>query len=319
MDHLRKFLLGELNETEKSALEERIFLDDTLFDELRAAEDELISAYVQGELPRRQRRRFQKYFLALPSSREKLAFVQTLHRAVENETPKAASLHQGVAKKIGGWLEGIKDGVFSLRPATQLAGLAVLLLLGVNSAWLFHQISELQEHVTALTGRQRELLEASSDLRQQLVQQNQQAKTLSEQLTIEEKRRKELEQELARLSQDPGEMLAFLLEPGRLRADEGERHRLRIPATARHIRLQLIAESVGQATTYRAILRSVSGEEVWSRSGLDYTAQPWGVEVWAELPASVLASDDYILTLSGREQNGPWYVVARYSFGVLRQ
>jgi hypothetical protein len=81
-DLRRKYLLGELDERTRAALEERLFAgDDALSVDLQAAEDDLIDDYVRGRLTRTERRRFEAALPGVPSRRRKLAFAGALARA----------------------------------------------------------------------------------------------------------------------------------------------------------------------------------------------------------------------------------------------
>lgn len=49
-DELVSYLLGELTKAKRAALKERIAGDDSLFEQVRDLEEDLIDAYVRGEL-----------------------------------------------------------------------------------------------------------------------------------------------------------------------------------------------------------------------------------------------------------------------------
>lgn len=77
-----RYLLGELAEDEQRRFEEEFMTGARTFEELQAAEDELVDGYVKGALTPRERERFEAYFLATPERRRRLAFARTLHRYV---------------------------------------------------------------------------------------------------------------------------------------------------------------------------------------------------------------------------------------------
>jgi hypothetical protein len=81
-DTLVAYLLGELRGKEKDSLEQQYFQDDDLFEYLRALEDELIDGYLQNRLSARQRRQFERHFLASPLGRERLESAKALMGAV---------------------------------------------------------------------------------------------------------------------------------------------------------------------------------------------------------------------------------------------
>jgi hypothetical protein len=65
-DHARyrSYLLGEMPEEERLAVEERYFADEDVFAAVLAAEDELVEAHLDGTLTAGERARFERVFLA---------------------------------------------------------------------------------------------------------------------------------------------------------------------------------------------------------------------------------------------------------------
>jgi len=72
------YLLGRLPDADRVALEERLFEDGSLDDQLVATTDELIHAYLRGELAPEDRQPFESHFLAAPDHRERLDFMRHL-------------------------------------------------------------------------------------------------------------------------------------------------------------------------------------------------------------------------------------------------
>src|SRR5262245_414911 len=82
---LREFLLGEVSEEQRSALEERFLADDEFSAELGAAEDELIETYLRNELSADDRREFETTFLAQPRRRERVLMMKGVIAAATAE------------------------------------------------------------------------------------------------------------------------------------------------------------------------------------------------------------------------------------------
>jgi hypothetical protein len=78
IERLWRFLLNELSEPERIAIEDEFFVDDDRLAIVESAEDELIDAYARGELPEERRQRFEKRFLATASQRARVAFASAL-------------------------------------------------------------------------------------------------------------------------------------------------------------------------------------------------------------------------------------------------
>ena len=72
---IREYLLGKLSEAEEEKIEERLMVEDELFDELEASKDELVEEYCGGELDEPERRWLEDHFLASPEGRQRQAFV----------------------------------------------------------------------------------------------------------------------------------------------------------------------------------------------------------------------------------------------------
>src|SRR6266545_3283085 len=82
-DELVQYLLGRMPEQERLELEERLFTDEELDEELLATTDDLIRAYLAGELSEADRARFETHFLASPENREHADLMRDVLHAVE--------------------------------------------------------------------------------------------------------------------------------------------------------------------------------------------------------------------------------------------
>jgi hypothetical protein len=80
---LVEYLLGGLPPEERADVEEGLFADDELDDELQATRDDLIQAYLAGKLSPQDRARFESHFLASDRHRGRLVFVRDLLAAVD--------------------------------------------------------------------------------------------------------------------------------------------------------------------------------------------------------------------------------------------
>ena len=74
---MMRYLLGDVSDEERVQLEERYFVDDGVFEQLSALEDELIDDYIRGELAESQRKQFELHFLTSVERRQKLAFAES--------------------------------------------------------------------------------------------------------------------------------------------------------------------------------------------------------------------------------------------------
>ncbi len=91
---IRQYLLGELPETERQELEQRLFADDEFFDRLLDFENELFDGYARGELSAADKQLFETRFQANPQAAEQLAFARSLARMGANAGGGARPLHR---------------------------------------------------------------------------------------------------------------------------------------------------------------------------------------------------------------------------------
>ena len=128
-DRIAAYLLGELSEADQRMIEDRSFADDAFFDRLEFAEDELIDAYVRGDLGGDERSRFERHFLQSPRRKQRLEIALAL---AEHFGGRAA---QSVRRS---WLTRIGERAGSLgrhRGLTPAACVLTLVFAGLSS-WL---------------------------------------------------------------------------------------------------------------------------------------------------------------------------------------
>jgi hypothetical protein len=88
---LAEFLLGRLASDEQAELEEKVFVDDDFEEQLDATADDLIHAYLEGELSADDRDAFETHFLTSLKHRDRFTFVQDLLAAVQRSPAAPAA------------------------------------------------------------------------------------------------------------------------------------------------------------------------------------------------------------------------------------
>jgi hypothetical protein len=86
-DQLIRFLLGELDQREQAEVEDRYFADTSRFERLLAVEDDLVDAYVRGELPRARAQALEHRASRVASLRRKIQIARGLQSYVEEHGP----------------------------------------------------------------------------------------------------------------------------------------------------------------------------------------------------------------------------------------
>lgn len=89
-----RYLFDELEEKDRFEFEDRMLLDQELYERMQVVEMNLIDGYVREELSPEERARFVRHFLAFPDNEEKVAaaraFHESLRRVHEREEASAA-------------------------------------------------------------------------------------------------------------------------------------------------------------------------------------------------------------------------------------
>jgi hypothetical protein len=75
---IREYLLGHLSEEEQEKIEERLMVDDDLFEELEISKGELIEEYCAGELDEKEHQWFGGHYLATPEGKRRYTFTSAL-------------------------------------------------------------------------------------------------------------------------------------------------------------------------------------------------------------------------------------------------
>jgi hypothetical protein len=135
-DVLKLYLLGRLEPEEQERLEKQLLTNDEYFEELLAAEDELIDSYVRGDLSEWERESFAQHFLAASERRQKLSFAETLHRYV-----KVASVAEPPPAIVYGrrppvWKRLIPASLHNQKPLLGLSVAAASVIVIFGASWL---------------------------------------------------------------------------------------------------------------------------------------------------------------------------------------
>jgi len=280
---MMRYLLGGVSDEEQVRLEELYFVDDRVFEEVAALEDELIDAYVRGELSDTQRKQFELNFLNSAERRRKLAFAESFTQYL-SLAPAATTAAEPETwpNRITGWL-GIHGS--TARWAFAAAG-AVVLLVG---AGLVRENWRLRTQLRQMQAEQTELRQREDQLNRQLA--------LHNEPPIRSAPGK-APAEMAGAQPQSLPIVALALAPGLLRGDT-EQKTLLIPHGPHLVQLQLALEDNQSYGSYLATLETAEGTRIWSKAGLKTTPQGETHIVALEMPSSLLGNKDYILKLRG--------------------
>jgi cell division protein FtsB len=300
-----RYLLGELTESQRAELEDRLLESEEAFERVSIAEDELIDEYLRGELSGGGRERFEKDYLADPEHREKLEFARTLRERLASPLP------------IQKWQTSVRRSssspVRSPRIALDLALAAAALFLLTAGSFLGFQYLRSRRQLDRAAVRTEALERQERAMRQEIADLKARNDRLAQQIELTR----------SRLSATPSPPLqpetlvaSFVLTASLVR-DIRETQTLGLPRGVKEVRLTLQIRE-GPDGPYRAILRTVDGAKIWSAGSLKARGEASRKSVVVSLPATALASDDYILTLSRVSAGGEMQDVADYYVRVKK-
>ncbi len=110
---VRRYLLGQLTEPETEALEAEYFARAEALEQVWGVENDLVDAYVAGELEAGERAAFEAHYLASPLHRDRVASARALREAIAGAPRVAAprarplmpwlALAAGILLILGAW------------------------------------------------------------------------------------------------------------------------------------------------------------------------------------------------------------------------
>ncbi|MGH7597744.1 MAG: hypothetical protein ACREOI_15450 [bacterium] len=311
---MRRYLLGELPEEEKQAVEEFYFADRDVFEQLQALEAELIHDYVRDDLPAPVRAQFEKHFLISNERRRRVALAKEYMQAIDNELARNVAVEPAAP-----WWQSVREFLRFSNPGFRyaLAGVAVLLVM-VHSTRLMLESGRLQDELRQDEAERIALQQREQSLQQQLSQQQNQSSNLAQQLEQERNQRRQFERELNPLKRPPAPMPSFALTSPDAARGVGERPtRLVIQPKADSIRFQLNFKSGKDYDLLRVTLEADYGRELWRQDIDQHTHYAEGRKaVVMMLPATILSPGDYKITLAGADEAGEFEAIEFYKFSV---
>lgn len=319
LERLRRFLLGDIAEAEREAIERQCLAEHSLiFDQLVALEDELRFDYLQGRLSPADHARFERRYAATPEGRSKLAYAQAVMLSAD-----AAPVSPSPRAQAKTW-----------GSLVVLAGLgAAVVALAVVAGLQFSAARQLREDLAqaqagssidseALVNLQAEVTRTQAALTKAQTA----ATAASEELAKEQARRQDVELQLASFKRPlttpvatptPAPMAAAVaaltLKPGLLSASQ-DIARIDNQIVAKGLQLSLtLPGGSGNYPMYAAALLSAEGRPIWTQAHLTRS----GRIVSFMIPAGRLKRADYQVLLRGIMNDGRPEDLAGYAFKVL--
>jgi hypothetical protein len=329
---LTQYLLGALSEEEADRLDEMSITDDTFAARLQAVENDLVDAYVSGELSGQALEDFKSYYFGSSKRREKVALAQGLQSLTGRTQfskqplrPQQEVSAASISDKSGPG-KGFLRGYFfmpGLAMRWRMAAAVLLILLAggwliVDNLRLRNQIHQAQVERDALQRREQEL-------QAQLREQGSSASQAEEELASLRQQLARLEQQMTQQggakSQPEGpatepNIFAFALAPQT--RSVGQMVTLAIPADADYVTLQLQLEAA-DFPAYRAELKAQPGNAVvWRSARLRARTTGDGRTLAVTLRPALLNSQRYTIEVQGVSAAGASEIIGSYTFRVVK-
>jgi hypothetical protein len=326
---ITQYLLGSLSSEEAERLDELSLTDDEFAVRLQEVENELLDAYVRGELSGQTLEQFNSFYLSSPRRRERVGFAQALHTVTERAAVgKQATNQQAVVKgpqlsprSSSPWASGLRVPS-SPRRALQWGLAAAASLLLVAGGWLVYENLRLRQKMQethaergALQQRERELETQLAQQRSSALERGKETERLREQIARLEQPSQE--QRRSVLLPEAPSIVPFVLAPQTRGLSQIAT--VPIPSGTDYVTLQLELESGGYPL-YRVELKTQpDGQVVWRSRPLKAQARGDGKVVIVSLRPGLLKSSMHILEVSGISASDAAEIIGSYPFRAVAQ
>jgi hypothetical protein len=132
---IRKYLLGDLPESEVERIEKWYFADGQAADEVWAAFGEMAEERLSGALPENEARRFEQRLRSSPGLREMFEDEKALHDYAARITAGVSQQIKGDDPVAGGWRQWRLSAMFFKAPRLMLVSVAALIAIGALGVW----------------------------------------------------------------------------------------------------------------------------------------------------------------------------------------
>jgi hypothetical protein len=306
-EKLRGFLLEDLSEAERAAIEARFLADPDFSLQVQVIEDELIEGYLRGELSAEDHERFEAAYLTQPRRREHVLAMKGVLAAANAE---AAVRVEQLPSLWAGFL-----APFRFQSAfTRLAvAAAVLLVLTFSALLLFNrrgpkQNGPLAQQTPGLIRPAASPSVSSDSPRAVSLPQQSPSPAVTPAPRVSPSPTSE--------AQPAGPAVATIILHPTLVRDPAAANKVVVSSSTKRVRLQLNLER-NDYKSYAVQITTVEGRLVWqgsinrTRSNATYLA--------LSLPVRLLASGDYIVDVNGVGTSGPPESLASYFFSITRK
>ena len=318
-----QYLLGTLSPEDETRVEEGFISDDSYFEQLEIAEDELIDAYINDELSVEERLQFEIKLLSSQRITERVNFARTLaHHPPIQSRFETGRVTPALAVPKAKWWEGL----LGRRAAFPTALAACAALIVVASGFLLFSWFQLRRESERLAS-ERTTLQRQKEANDQLLRDQQNineltAAELQRQQDILAEQRKQLDggREIGNKSSPeslPGTLASLILSPGLVR-DSNAPKQLSIGSAVSRVQLNLVLENNNYSSYQVTITKARDSGPVFTTAGLTARRTSSGYLLNLIVPAKKLEAGNYVVTVKGRLPNGNFEEIDDYMFRLIK-
>ena len=303
-----KYLLNDLSGEEEARFEQAYLSDESLFEQVKALEEELIEDYVKGDLSARERDLFERHYLASNQRRARVETARQLVRICSSkslERPAANNRNETSLFSPPSFLRSLAQ-----RRLIPVFGVATA-LLALLSAGLVIELLRQRGQFRAVNNHLAVVERRAEESEQRLTLEREQAVDLREKL-------ENLNNQLARLergrggSQPPDDQTVFLtLTPGRRDPSGADRAVITARTSFVELRVELEGQEAANRLSYRAVVKTVEGNmEIWTQRGIRSQGHASARYILVRAPADRFrsaATQDFMLTFGALTAGGKDY------------
>jgi hypothetical protein len=307
---ITQYLLGTLSQAETERFDELSVTDDHFVEALNSTENDLIDAYVNGELKGPLLDRFESHYLISPIKREKVelarAFLDQGRRFITQtggEVERASSRDSWkLFPLLAGW---------RWRMGLAVGGSIILVVL----AWLVLENSRRFRNTENQTVKNQEELrkDAEAELSRQPTK-PQEAKTPE---TAKKDEPTSIGGDEEKVSPPNTPRLATIVLSPQMRGVT-EAPAVSIPSKAEYLGVRLELEPNDYSDYKVVLLSQTTGEILWRSGRVRGEKTDDGKVLVLRLPARLLKSRSYALQVSGLSETGVEETISDYPFRVAR-
>ena len=303
---LIRYLLGSLPEEEAERLDELSIADDAFAWRLSAVENDLVDAYVCGELSGGDLAQFKQSYLSSPNRLQRVEFAAALNSFEAKTATAAVPSSKPKEESSKGWTLWPWLSVPHLALQWGFAGGALAMMLAAS--YLLFENGKLRKQTREAQGSHAAVDQHEQELQRQL----------NDQRAANAEMSKELER--LRVSQPNLDQIktlsALLLPPTR---GAGRLPTVSVARDTDLVVLFLALES-DDFPAYRVGLKDpATNQTVWHSANLEAVSSGSTTTVSISLAARLLKQQNYVIELTGVSVQGTAELIASYALKVVRK